>query len=1605
MPMPPVHFVVGAGLSGAVCAVAGAVRRRWLIGLPLVVSVCGALALVPDLLAGGVEHMATLGSRGWSHAPWMNAFFAHPLLDEIAWLQTPEVAAKAFQLAALFYLATTCGYAAFIQWRLPRMKEADEALAQVRAGARNLRPLAAAVGLVPVLMLGASVGWILRTARLPEADRVDSHEWSRLVRRRMRVDTGETLGLVSGVGWETGEWLIGDLGSHTTFSGGTARVADVAERAQANRCQFVVLTDGAGLVSREQVAAHAAEMAAARAKFRDLAILSGLDGGGPAVLVAPQANESQLLAEFHEQFAGAASLGSPSALAWLKARSRAPAPTPVALVQSPGRGTWPELFTWLRANEVFLGIAGLSGGARGSAGAWDPRIAEIGGAWDELLDRGFQVWGAAAAAGFRDPAKHYWPGEHVRTHVWCRGRAPAHVVEGLRAGCLWADQGGIVKSLRFDFVAPLLERPARMGEVAWVEPGAETSVELILELPATDLAGREARIDEVEFISNFHGGAQVLGRVRSVRSHRMMRVPLPPAEDHNGGMGFTVRARGVRRLEGGGELWFYTNPIRVLVHEGARPDAEIVVEPPPKPVKPGTKKPPDPRPRTDTSPKPKTSTPIGPGPVPRKFADPLDDIGLPREVHVVEFETFGKKPGRHWRGLWTSMVADRGPAIGDDELLVAFQRQVTLGEGTRLFFRCRAQSCHRVRVLLHTTRSAKPYELVRELVNDSWMAFDVSLRDAFHPPLGAPGRLGPPDEAAGIRGDEIKQIEWRAEALEPKANFFITDFVVYEQTLSARAALARLRTGDTQPKSQDRLTGTLEQTLLDTQALGAPSEAWRKRAQALETRLAACRPRLYQESKAAVFAALGAVEGELDGIAAEARLLALQTQMARAFDQPDPSYAVGLAGPTERVSARNPALPFRGLIGNRIELSAAAREAESFQIAVMALWQPLRAVDVTWTGFTEDAGARAGLPESAISAAVAAELWTYPRADLPASRTGWMPDPLLPFQPFDVEPGGLRTVLLTVRVPIDLPPGDYTAKVTVRPEGVEPVTATVKLHRWGFALPGGSFPVLAPIDERQVRDYYADSKTVPEARRRQLYSVLLSHRVNPMPLILADEDATLADLTWCLERDLDLAVVHRAASATAGSDSAIERAARYAELIRLAGWGERGAVLLPLLRDRGQRQAFARATKGLSRSYPSLLLVAGGDGDPPGGSTADYWRRPLGIETPRLPGSEAVTVRRTRTTRREAWELDRVARDYPDANLTLANRLIESRSLPWLAWRHGVRALVLGGVTDWDTNNRGRNLLVYPSPTGDILASLRLVALRDGVEDYEYLWLLWDRAHRLRERAPQRHLGVLSAYDQAIDDIARRVGSLTHPIDNPAALAALRARIARLVERLDTTWWDEVDASDDLPAPSPKLTATPADGQVHLAWRRSPDEEVDSYHVYRSCHAKRGFVRITRFPLKTLAYVDEGLSNSETYHYFIRSWKPGDVEGPRTKTADATPKPAPKVVWETMGDLTRNSDGPFRVGLRLTGPGTRGALPLVRPQIDYCLSDGVYDGFEEMTRGDDLVWRFDVPDLGWRRQAGKTLKLQVRIIDRRSKVVTPAVEHTELVDEARRPAP
>jgi hypothetical protein len=109
---------------------------------------------------------------------------------------------------------------------------------------------------------------------------------------------------------------------------------------------------------------------------------------------------------------------------------------------------------------------------------------------------------------------------------------------------------------------------------------------------------------------------------------------------------------------------------------------------------------------------------------------------------------------------------------------------------------------------------------------------------------------------------------------------------------------------------------------------------------------------------------------------------------------------------------------------------------------------------------------------------------------------------------------------------------------------------------------------------------------------------------------------------------------------------------------------------------------------------------------------------------------------------------------YPMAhpNLFIEYPLIDARMLPMFCWKYkaagfeywspvswgkNVRRTGEGPMwpdVPWDPNTFGRyngdGYLLYPGPGGEPYPSIRLKALRDGFEDYEYLWLLRDLVNK-----------------------------------------------------------------------------------------------------------------------------------------------------------------------------------------------------------------------------------------------------------------------------------
>jgi len=85
--------------------------------------------------------------------------------------------------------------------------------------------------------------------------------------------------------------------------------------------------------------------------------------------------------------------------------------------------------------------------------------------------------------------------------------------------------------------------------------------------------------------------------------------------------------------------------------------------------------------------------------------------------------------------------------------------------------------------------------------------------------------------------------------------------------------------------------------------------------------------------------------------------------------------------------------------------------------------------------------------------------------------------------------------------------------------------------------------------------------------------------------------------------------------------------------------------------------------------------------------------------------------------------------------------------------------------TRW-TRLHGDGVLLYPGTRGPI-GSIRLANIRDGLENYEYLWLLAEK------------LGDRDAAREACLPVARSLTSFTR---DPDALGVQRERIARQIE-------------------------------------------------------------------------------------------------------------------------------------------------------------------------------------------------------------------------------
>ena len=135
---------------------------------------------------------------------------------------------------------------------------------------------------------------------------------------------------------------------------------------------------------------------------------------------------------------------------------------------------------------------------------------------------------------------------------------------------------------------------------------------------------------------------------------------------------------------------------------------------------------------------------------------------------------------------------------------------------------------------------------------------------------------------------------------------------------------------------------------------------------------------------------------------------------------------------------------------------------------------------------------------------------------------------------------------------------------------------------------------------------------------------------------------------------------------------------------------------------------------------------------------------------------------------------------YPNKTADVA--LIESRVLHWLNYRFGLKGYLHWGFNQWTDDpfedpgrHRGDGWQVYPKKDG-LLCSLRWEQMRNGLQDYEYLWMLENRMSQIKAGLGER-LSMIDPSRRSLEIASRVVRSMDKYTRDPNELYAAKRQI------------------------------------------------------------------------------------------------------------------------------------------------------------------------------------------------------------------------------------
>lgn len=418
------------------------------------------------------------------------------------------------------------------------------------------------------------------------------------------------------------------------------------------------------------------------------------------------------------------------------------------------------------------------------------------------------------------------------------------------------------------------------------------------------------------------------------------------------------------------------------------------------------------------------------------------------------------------------------------------------------------------------------------------------------------------------------------------------------------------------------------------------------------------------------------------------------------------------------------------------------------------------------------------------------------RTQMPGYQTryvGLWPDPLLSTAPFEIDAHARAFVWVDLRVPADAKPGRYAGTLTVSALGETAQKVPLILRVWNYVMPrqshirtafGTGFSGGHALDDNAVKDD------------------LLAHRLTPTNCVGGPRAVPPVRLgqppTWDWT-DFDHAMTVRLAQGLTGfavdfPNQTPAMAGVYQHHLAQKGWLRYAYVYAADEPTADQLPTLNQTLAAYKQAAPGIPLLVTARGYPQALTHVDIWCPCIVAE--RTDYFQPPDSRREQQRGRASWWYPAYPSHAPSINLWTDYPLLDDRIWPWMTWKHDVDGMLYWSVTNWrDTKDplhdartfldaNGDGELMYPGKAGKPLDSLRLEALRDGMQDYEVFCLLEAGA---RELAAHGKAPALAAQAKALCAInTALIADFKHFNTDPHALLATRMRMSLVLEQVCT---------------------------------------------------------------------------------------------------------------------------------------------------------------------------------------------------------------------------